>query len=138
MKSESLESKDRSKPAILIHTELASQDELAHDRNITRTPSPTASEFEVINSDNKLHLERFLKKSFWLKRDTISTHPALPYCASTTNRSTVATIVLAVIIVISVLFSVFDKQIALWLEPAARKVYASVLSRQCHLASSTN
>ncbi|GJJ13613.1 hypothetical protein Clacol_007869 [Clathrus columnatus] len=68
--------------------------------NITRTPSPTPSEVRAL-TNHIVDYKRYLHWRFWAKKEWIKYY-----------------IISAVILVITILISVYDKQIVKWLTPA--------------------
>jgi len=67
-----------------------------------RTPSPTPSEVEALTS-SFLNIKRYMNWRFWARKDWIVWY-----------------IVIAIVLVLTVLITVFDKQIVNWLTPAGR------------------
>ncbi|KAF8510029.1 hypothetical protein JB92DRAFT_464148 [Gautieria morchelliformis] len=70
------------------------------NRYTGRTPSPTPSEVEALTS-NILNVKRYLNWRFWARKEWIGWY-----------------ILFAVILVVSILIGVYDKQIVHWLTPA--------------------
>lgn len=94
-------------------------------RYISRTPSPTPSEDAALNRKGIIDWKAVTHWRYWIRREWICAYllTILCYFAELTSITSIGYyVILAIILVIVILITVYDKQIVHALQPTAEKI----------------